>query len=117
MVVTGVVLSLLLAALLALTGSGKVLNTSSSQGIRDSLTVPPSLWRAIGLFELVLVVALILGAFLPAATVVGAIGVVVLMIGAIVTRLRALGVAQPAGLVADGVVLLVGVLAAVLRTA
>ncbi|MGJ7440654.1 DoxX family protein [Aquipuribacter sp. MA13-6] len=102
------VLSVLLAVLLLATGGGKVVGAASSHAIRDSLHVPPGRWRAIGAFEVAVVVALALGIWLQTWAVVGAAGVVVLMVGAVVTRVRAGGVQRRTGVPADLVVLLLG---------
>ncbi|TQL02202.1 DoxX family protein [Cellulomonas sp. SLBN-39] len=112
--VAHIVLSVLLAALLLTTGGGKIAGSASSHAIRDSLHVPPGRWRAIGAFEGVVVAALVLGIWVPLAGVAAAGGVVLLMAGAIVTRLRAGGAQQRSGVTADVVVLLIALVTLVL---
>lgn len=108
------VLSVLLGALLLTTGGGKLAGAASSHAIRDSLHVPAARWRAIGAFELLVVVALVLGIWLSPWAIVGGAGVVLLMVGALVTRVRAGGEQQRSGVQADAVVLLLGLVTLVL---
>lgn len=109
-----IVLSVLLALLLAATGGGKLAGAASSVAIRDSLQVSASRWKAIGLFEYAIAVALVVGLWLPAVGIAGAVGVVVLMVGAIVTRVSAGGEQQKRGVQADAIILVLGAAAAVL---
>ncbi len=77
--------------LFALAGFAKVVGLEASQAQREDLQVPEGLWRIIGVLEL-------LGAAAVGGTLLGyvpvrlgefaAAGFVVLMIGAILTRLR-----------------------------
>lgn len=106
--VVRIVILVLLALLLITTGGGKLAGAASSHVIRDSLRVAPRMWKAIGVFEMALVVALIAGIWSIPVGMVGTLGVVVLMIGAIATRLRASGAEQRAGIAADVVVLVAG---------
>ncbi|MFD5425651.1 DoxX family protein [Streptomyces sp. NPDC127084] len=109
-----IVISLLLAALLAMTGGGKVLGAGKSVEVRDALGLSPALWRLIGAMELSGVAGLVVGIWLPVLGGAAAVGVVLLMIGAAGSRLRAsdAGVRGPAGLVTDAVVaVLAGVVA------
>jgi uncharacterized membrane protein YphA (DoxX/SURF4 family) len=96
-----VVLCALLAVMLIATGGGKLAGASSSHVIRDSLRVGATPWRLIGVFELALVVLLVVGVWRPASAVVGALGVVVLLGGAVVVRLRAGGSQRKTGVPAD----------------
>jgi hypothetical protein len=115
--VASIILSVLLAALLIATGGGKLAGAASSLAIRDSLHVPPDRWKAIGAAELALVVGLVAGIWLDPLGILGALGVVVLMIGAIVVRRRAGGAQQRSGIIADVAVLLIAVAAVVVGVA
>lgn len=105
------ILSVLLALLLVATGGGKLAGAASSLAIRDSLHIPPGRWKAIGVAEMVLVVGLVGGIWLGPLGVLATFGVVVLMVGAIVSRRRAGGPEPRSGIVADAVILLVAVAA------
>ena len=96
-----IVLVALLALMLLVTGGGKLAGAASSKGIRDSLNIGATPWRLIGVFELILVVLLVVGIWAPTSAVIGAAGVVVLMVGAIVARMRAGGPQRRAGVPAD----------------
>lgn len=102
-----IVMNIALALLLTATGSGKLIGTSSSHEVRDSLGVPAPAWRVIGAFEVLLVIGLIIGVWLHPLGLIATIGVIVLMIGAITTRFRAGGRQRNAGVTADAVLLLV----------
>lgn len=99
------VLSIALALLLISTGSGKLAGLASSHQIRASINVSVPVWRMIGVFELMVVVGLVVGIWLPPVGLAAALGAVVLMIGAIVTRLRAGGEQLKTGITADAVFL------------
>jgi uncharacterized membrane protein YphA (DoxX/SURF4 family) len=103
--VTRVVLNILLATLLMMTGGGKIAGAASSHAIRESLDVPPGRWRLIGGLELVGVIGLVIGAWVPVAGLVACAGVATLMIGAILIRRRA-GEGWTRGVAAETVVLL-----------
>jgi uncharacterized membrane protein YphA (DoxX/SURF4 family) len=109
-----IVLCVLLALLLLATGGGKLAGAASSHAIRDSLHVPAGRWKLVGGLEILGVVGLLAGIWMPQAGLAAAIGVVALMIGAVITRLR-LGRDQTAGIAADGVIGAVAVVAAVLN--
>ncbi len=115
--VAHIVLSVLLGALLLTTGGGKLAGAASSLTIRDSLHVAPERWKAIGAAEMVLVAGFVAGIWLKPVGMLAAIGVVVLMVGAIVVRRRAGGPEQRAGIAADGVILLLAVAAVTLGAA
>jgi hypothetical protein len=112
-----IVLCVLLALMLVATSGGKLAGAASSRAIRDSLHVGATSWRVIGVFELILVVLLVVGIWVPVSGVVGAAGVVVLMIGAVVVRVRAGGEQRRTGVPADAVVGLVALAAAIVATA
>jgi hypothetical protein len=113
MEVTRIVLESVLALLLLSTGGGKLAGASSSHSIRDSLSVSPARWKAIGAVELVVVCALVVGIWLPAVGVVACAAVAILMLGALATRLRA-GEKVTSGTGLDVVVLVVAVVALIL---
>lgn len=112
MEVTRIVLSVVLALLLLSTGAGKLAGLASSHQIRDSLAVAAPVWKMIGAFELVVVAGLLVGCWVPTVGLVAALGVVLLMAGAVVIRVRAGGEQRRAGVAADTVVLAVAVAAA-----
>lgn len=97
---TRLVLDILLALLLLATGGGKLAGAGSSHAIRDSLHVPGRRWRLIGALEVLGVIGLVIGLWMPVAATAAAIGVAALMIGAVITRLGA-GQGRSAGVVAD----------------
>lgn len=107
----------LLGLMLVATGGGKLAGTASSRAIRDSLGIGATPWRAIGVFEMILVALLAAGIWAPVSGAVGATGVVVLMIGAIAVRVRAGGAQRRSGVFVDLVVAVVAVAAAVVATA
>ena len=109
-VIARIALCALLALVLSATGGGKLAGAASSRAIRDSLHIGATPWRAIGVFELIVAAMLVVGIWVPVGGVLGASGVVVLMIGAIVARVRAGGAQRRTGVPAD---LVVGVIAVV----
>jgi hypothetical protein len=99
------------AVLFAGAGLAKLVSATMSVEQRDSLAVPPALWRAIGALE-------VLGALAVGGTLLGwvpawlgfaaAVGFILLIVGAIVTRARA---KSPFGMVlADVVTLILAIL-------
>ncbi|WP_380176588.1 DoxX family protein [Kineococcus sp. DHX-1] len=103
----------MLALLLLATGSGKLAGAKSSRAIRDSLAVAPPAWRAIGAFEVLLVVGLVAGIWATPLGRAAAAGVVVLMLGAVAARVRAGGAQRNRGVGADAVVLFAAVVVAI----
>ncbi|MEU6719361.1 DoxX family protein [Nonomuraea sp. NPDC046802] len=83
-----VVLSILLSLLFVATGGIKVLSVPPSPAIRDHLGIRPELWRLIGVLEAAGGVGLLAGFVVPLLGVAASIGLVLLMIGAIVSRVR-----------------------------
>jgi DoxX-like protein len=112
-----IVLTVVLAALLAMTGGGKLAGATSSHRIRDSLAVPSNRWRAIGAFEILIVIGLVVGLWVQTVGLLAALGVVVLMIGAIATRVRAGGRQRNRGVIADAGLLVVAIIAAAIAAA
>jgi len=97
----------LTVALFALSGVVKVVGAKASLEQRDALAVSPGLWRIIGVLELLGVLGVV-GAwfgFLPNwLGQAAAVGFILLILGALATRIRA---KSPAGLILMDVVALV----------
>lgn len=108
------IVRIVLAVLLTATGGGKLAGAASSHTIRDSLAVPARAWRAIGAFEILVVIGLVAGIWLRPLGIVATAGVVVLMIGAIASRVRAGGRQRNSGVAADAVILIIAVIATVI---
>ncbi len=83
-----IILSVILALMLLVTGGGKVLDLQFSRGNRDKLAVHPVFWRITGLLELAATVGLAWGIWFVPFGLAAAIGVALLMIGAFAFRLR-----------------------------
>ena len=78
--------------LFALAGIGKVLGARVSLEQRDALSVPPGLWRTIGVLELLGVLGVVgawFGLLPPLLGQAAAVGFILLIVGAIATRIRA----------------------------
>jgi DoxX-like family len=88
MEIARIVVSIVLALLLLVTGGGKVLDLPFSRGNRDRLSVHPTFWRVTGLLEIAATVGLAWGIWFVPFGLAAAIGVDLLMIGAFVFRLR-----------------------------
>lgn len=101
------VLSLVLAAVYAASGAGKLTGSAQSLGYRDALHVAPTLWQAIGGLELLGAAGLVIGLALSPLGVLAAIGLVLLMVGAVAFHLRAQDTAHVAIPAALGVVAIV----------
>jgi DoxX-like family len=69
-------------------GSIKVIGTKTSIQMRDHVAVAAALWRVIGALELAAAAGLVAGLFNPALGVAAAIGVSLLVAGAVVAHLR-----------------------------
>lgn len=109
-----IILTALLALLFLATGGGKLAGAASSHAIRDSINVPAPQWRVIGVVEYAIVVVLIAGIWFVPLSIAGSLGVVAVMIGAILSRVRAGGPQRNAGVAADAVFLLLGLTATAL---
>jgi DoxX-like protein len=108
------ILDALLVLLLLGTGGGKLLQVTSSLAIRDSLQLSNRLWRTIGTLEILAVVGVIVGIWVPVIGLLASAGVAALMIGAIIVRARA-GQRSPSPYVADVVVLVIALASTVLH--
>ena len=115
MFIATLILDLLLSVMLLGTGGGKLLQATSSLAIRDSLHLSGRTWRTIGALEILAVIGLIVGIWVPAAGIAASAGVVLLMVGAVTARGRARQ-RQVSGYMADVVVLLIAVSALALHT-
>ena len=89
MFVATVVLTLVLAAVFLGAGIPKILGTKPSLRMRDQLQINPQLYRVIGFLEIAAVAGLLVGLFVPVLGVAAAGGLALLMIGGIVTHIRA----------------------------
>ena len=87
--VAKIVVTALLAALFAFAGLIKVLGVRQSLAIRDHLGVDPTQWRLIGLLELAGVAGALAGLAWAPIGVAAAIGLALLVLGAIVFHVRA----------------------------
>jgi len=103
-----VVLSVVVALLLLVTGGGKVLRLEFSKGNRVALGVSPRFWVITGVLELAAVVGLVWGIWFVPFGIAAAIGVVLLMIGAIAFRFRSGDAKNKRGAIADVVLALLG---------
>jgi hypothetical protein len=88
MEIARIILSVLLALLLLVTGGGKILDLPFSRGNRDRLSVHPTFWRVTGLLEVAATVGLGWGIWFVPFGLAASIGVDLLMIGALVFRFR-----------------------------
>jgi DoxX-like family len=84
-----VVVTALLAALFGFAGSIKLLGLRQSLAIRDHLGVQPAQWRVIGLLELAGVAGVLVGLVWAPIGVAAAVGLALLVLGAIVFHVRA----------------------------
>ena len=89
MFVATVVLTLLLAAVFIGAGIPKILGTKTSLRMRDHLQINPQLYRVVGFLEIAAVAGLLIGLFVPVLSVAAAVGLVLLMIGGIVSHICA----------------------------
>ena len=78
-----------LAGLFAFAGLIKLLGVRRSLAIRDHLGVKPAQWRVIGLLELAGVAGVLVGLVWAPIGVAAAIGLALLVLGAIVFHVRA----------------------------
>ena len=84
-----VIVTALLAALFGFASLIKVVGLRQSLAIRDHLGVKPVQWRLIGLLELAGVTGVLVGLAWPPIGVAAAIGLALLVLGAIVFHVRA----------------------------
>jgi len=84
-----VIVTALLAALFGFAGLIKVVGLRQSLAIRDHLGVKPGQWRLVGLLELAGVAGVLVGLVWPPIGIAAAIGLALLVLGAIVFHVRA----------------------------
>jgi DoxX-like family len=84
-----VIVTALLAALFGFAGLIKIAGLRQSLAIRDHLGVQPAQWRTIGLLELAGVAGVLVGLAWPPIGVAAAVGLALLVLGAIVFHVRA----------------------------
>lgn len=84
-----VIVTALLAALFGFASLIKLVGLRQSLAIRDHLGVKPVQWRLIGLLELAGVAGVLVGLAWPPIGVAAAIGLTLLVLGAIVFHVRA----------------------------
>ena len=111
-----IILSVVLALLLLVTGGGKVLGLPYAHANREKLSVHPVFWRVIGVLELAAVVGLVWGIWFVPFGLAASIGVALLMMGAFVFRLRTKDRAVVRQGIADIVLLVLAVVMIVLET-
>lgn len=87
--VAKIVMTALLAALFGFAGVIKVVGVRQSLAIRDHLGVDPTQWRLIGLLELAGVAGVLVGLTWAPIGIAAAIGLSLLIMGAIVFHVRA----------------------------
>jgi hypothetical protein len=88
MEIARIVLSVILSLMLLVSGGGKVANLPFSRTNRDAIGVNPAFWRFTGGLELAAVVGLVWGIWFVPFGLAAAIGLAMLMLGAMVFRLR-----------------------------
>jgi DoxX-like family len=89
MMTAEVIVTALLAALFSFSSLIKLFGVRQSLAIRDHLGVKPVQWRVIGLLELAGVAGVLVGLVWPPIGVAAAIGLALLVLGAIVFHVRA----------------------------
>jgi hypothetical protein len=87
--VAKIIVTALLAAMFAFAGLIKVIGVRQSLAIRDHLGVDPTQWRLIGLLELAGVAGVLAGLKWAPIGIAAAIGLTLLILGAIVFHVRA----------------------------
>ena len=83
------VVTALLVAMFAFAGSIKVFGVRQSLAIRDHLAIDPTQWRLVGLLELAGVAGVLVGLTWAPIGIAAAIGLTLLISGAIVFHVRA----------------------------
>ena len=88
MFIATIVLSVLVAAAVLGSGAAKLAGAKQSLAIRDRLGVAPWLWRTVGVLEVAAAGGLAAGLAVPVLGIAAAVGLVLLLIGAIGTHAR-----------------------------
>ncbi len=110
------ILAIVVAATFVFTGGIKLFNVPASLEIRDRLEVPQPLWRVIGVLEWLGAAGVLIGLAYRPLGLLAAIALAGLLVGAIVTRLRAArrhGRSEAAGLAGDAATFALAVVMAV----
>lgn len=110
------VLAIVVIILFTLTGAVKIFRVPASLEIRDALDVPPGLWTFIGVLEWLGVAGVAAGLWYHPLGLLACIGLASLIVGALVTRLRANRRherSDPAGVAVDSATLLLSIATAV----
>jgi hypothetical protein len=113
MYISYIIVAIVLAALLVMSGRGKLVK---DQRITESLTkvgVPTSWFPYLATAELAGALGLIVGIFVAPLGIAAAIGIVLYFVGAVTTHVRASD--TKGGLSAPGPLLVLGIVALVLR--
>jgi uncharacterized membrane protein YphA (DoxX/SURF4 family) len=111
------ILAIVVAATFAFTGGIKLFNVRASLEVRDSLDVPPGLWRTIGVLEWLGAAGVAIGLAYRPLGLLATSGLAALMVGAMVTRLRAASRherSEAAGLAGDAATLVLVIVTAVI---
>lgn len=112
MFVLTVILSLIAAAVFGTAGVGKLAGSRQVTDVMDRVRVGPALRGAIGVLEILAAVGVIVGLWVEWIGIVAAIGLILLMIGAIAYHVRAgdrssRGLTPPVALLVLVIVLLI----------
>ncbi len=102
------ILAFVVAAMFVGTGGIKLFNVPASLEVRDSLDVSPGLWRTIGILEWCGAAGVTLGLVYRPLGLLASIGLTALLVGAVVTRVRAArrhGRSEKAGIAGDAATL------------
>jgi uncharacterized membrane protein YphA (DoxX/SURF4 family) len=83
------ILAIVVAVTFVFTGGIKVFDVPASLEIRDSLDVPPGLWRVIGVLEWLGAAGVAVGLAYRPLGLAAAVGLTGLLLGAMSTRVRA----------------------------
>ena len=83
------VLAIIVAVTFVFTGGIKLFNVPASLAIRDSLDVPPAQWRLIGVLEWLGAAGVVIGLAYRPLGLLAAIALAGLLVGAMLTRVRA----------------------------
>jgi len=110
------ILVIVVAATFVFTGGIKLFSVPASLEIRDRLEVPPGLWRVIGVLEWLGAAGVVVGLAYRPLGLLASIALAGLLVGAFVTRLRAVrrnGRPDTAGLAGDAATLVLAIVTAV----
>jgi hypothetical protein len=110
------VLAIIVIATFLFTGGIKLFGVQASLDIRDSLDVPPGLWRTIGVLEWLGAAGVAIGLAYHPLGLLAAIGLSALLVGAMITRMRAAqrhDRSEKAGIAGDAATLVLTVVTAI----